>query len=88
MFTRIRRWGFTKLDRLNNWREAHDLCEICKESYVGYTCVGCGRRICVDCESGYYADEDLCDLCRRDITPEEEAKDRKGYAKYATKKEN
>jgi len=77
MITKLRRWFFEKLENLNRWREAHDLCEVCKEETKDYICVGCDRRICCGCDSGYYEDAELCTLCRKDITPEEEADDRR-----------
>jgi hypothetical protein len=77
MIIKLRRWFFEKLERINRWREWHDVCEICKEETKDYVCVGCDRRICIDCESGYYEDENLCVLCRKDITPAEEAEDRR-----------
>ncbi len=76
MTRRIKRWLFGKLAILNRWREAHDLCEICHEEQACSICVGCEQRICCECTSGYYADEDLCLACRAQITPEEEEADR------------
>lgn len=76
MITRLKRWFFGKLDSVGNWLIQHDICEICHEETVDLTCVGCKRRICINCDSGYYADETLCTDCRKDITPEEEAADR------------
>jgi hypothetical protein len=57
-----------------------DSCELCGNEQSHYICVGCERRICYMCNSGYYTDAELCTDCRKDITPEELAEDRKDYA--------
>lgn len=77
MFTRLRRWLFEKANSLRDWINSFDICELCHEEVVDLSCVGCKRRICMDCESGYYEDESLCKKCRSDITPEDEEQDRK-----------
>lgn len=81
MKLKIRRWLFYWLeiwiDRASHWQSEHDLCEICKDYTADRICVGCDRRIDHMCDSAYYDDETLCDICRKDITPEEEAEDRR-----------
>ena len=57
-----------------------DKCELCKTNEVMSTCIGCNKRICYECESGYYADVELCNECRKEITPEEYADDCRGKA--------
>ena len=52
-----------------------DSCELCGNEIADNICVGCDRRICDMCESGYYQDVTLCTSCRAEITPEEEAYD-------------
>jgi len=59
------------------WVNAKDSCELCGNEHTDYICVGCDRRICCMCDSGYYTDAELCTECRKDITPEEEEEDRK-----------
>jgi len=84
MFTKIRRGFFGFLEtmraRITNYLDEHDLCEICKENISDEICVGCDRRICGECNSGYYSDAELCKTCRADISPKEEAQDRKESA--------
>jgi len=63
-----------------DWVNAKDSCEICGNEIADNICVGCDRRICGMCESGYYSDESLCTECRKDITPEELEEDRKDAA--------
>ena len=63
-----------------DWVNAMDSCELCGNEQSDYMCVGCQRRICAMCESGYYADENLCSECRKNISPEEEAEDKKEAA--------
>jgi hypothetical protein len=58
------------------WLDVHDVCEVCKKESAANVCIGCDRRICFECNSGYYEDETLCMECRKEITPEEEAEDR------------
>ena len=69
---RLKRWFF---EVLRDFLLQHDHCEICSEFEPFYTCISCDRRYCVDCESGYYEDENLCSECRATITPEQEAED-------------
>lgn len=61
----------------SEWVNEKDACELCGNEKSDYVCVGCLKRICCMCESGYYSDAELCDSCRDEITPEEEAEDRK-----------
>jgi hypothetical protein len=80
MKMRIKRWFLRWLevviDRLSHWQAENDTCEVCQKFTADRECIGCDRRYCHDCESGYYEDADLCTLCRADITPEQEAEDR------------
>ena len=64
----------------SEWVTAQDYCELCGNEQADYLCVGCDRRICMMCDSGYYGDANLCKNCRKDITPEEEAEDIKNTA--------
>jgi hypothetical protein len=80
MFIRLRRWFYGKIASIAHWLGTKDVCELCMEEIADGPCVGCERRICMNCDSGYYADEMLCTECRKDITPEEEAEDRKDAA--------
>ena len=57
-----------------------DSCELCGNEQSHYICVGCERRICYMCNSGYYTDAELCQVCRTNITPEEEEEDRRDAA--------
>ena len=82
MFTKLRRWFFTRMRRIGYWIGEHDLCEICHEEQVMNTCIGCERRICCMCDSGYYEDAELCTICRSQITPEEEAEDARLQAEF------
>jgi hypothetical protein len=59
-----------------------DSCELCGNEQADNICVGCDRRICCMCNSGYYEDAELCTDCRAKITPEEEEEDRKESANY------
>ena len=77
MIIRLRRWFFATVANLAYRLGKLDICEVCEEEIADGPCVGCGRRICMNCNSGYYEDEELCTLCRKDITPEEEGADRK-----------
>lgn len=80
MKLKLRRWFYgwleVLIDRASHWQSYHDLCEVCREGTADRVCVGCNRRIDYECDSLYYEDETLCAICRNDITPEEEAKDR------------
>ena len=75
LYVKLRRWFFERLGTLAYRLAQYDTCELCGEDFADGPCVGCGRRICIDCNSGYYEDEELCKECRKDITPEEEAQD-------------
>ena len=46
-----------------------DSCELCGNEQADNICVGCDRRICCMCNSGYYEDAELCTDCRAKITP-------------------
>ena len=74
---KVRRWFFGWLevfiDRASHWQNDHDICELCKEEVTSLICIGCERRHCHECTSGFYEDVDQCNLCRNDISPEEEA---------------
>lgn len=86
IWLRIRRWFLGTIYRfekaLGCWITEHDLCELCHSETVGEVCIGCQARICYLCDSGYYSDENLCNKCRKEITPEEEAEDRRLQAEY------
>jgi hypothetical protein len=82
MFTKLRRWFFGKWHSLNLWIEDKDVCELCGEEKSDTVCVGCDRRICDMCESGYYQDATLCTSCRAKMTPEELADDLRESANY------
>jgi hypothetical protein len=81
-------WKFIKREffgwwpSFRDWVSGKDLCEICGNDRTDYVCVGCERRICDMCNSGYYEDAELCQACRHDITPEEEAYDLRESANY------
>ena len=64
----------------SEWVSNKDSCELCGNEQADNICVGCDRRICCMCVSGYYEDESLCKRCRHDITPEELAEDQKEAA--------
>jgi ribosome-binding protein aMBF1 (putative translation factor) len=76
-------WKFLKREFFDwwtgfrDWVNAKDSCELCGNEIADNICVGCDRRICDMCNSGYYEDAELCQACRHDITPEEEEEDRK-----------
>ena len=80
MFIKLRRWFFRTIGTIAYRLAQLDRCEICDEDFADGECVGCDRRICMSCNSGYYEDETLCTLCRKDITPEEEAEDQRAQA--------
>jgi hypothetical protein len=80
MWNYIKREFFGWWKGFIEWVTAQDTCELCGNEKADYLCVGCERRICMMCNSGYYADAELCKACRKEITPEEEAEDRKDAA--------
>jgi len=77
MFKYLKRSFFGWFSGFRDYINGLDSCERCGNEWTDYTCVGCERRICCMCESGYYEDANLCSSCRHDITPEEEEEDRK-----------
>ena len=77
MWKDIRRSFFSWWSGFRDWIDGLDACEICGNEMSNYICAGCEKRICCMCESGYYSDENLCTECRKEITPEEEEKDRR-----------
>jgi hypothetical protein len=78
--TIIMRTFFRSLDQINYFFGPYDLCEICHDQRSDNICIGCERRICYQCTTGYYVDGDLCTICRASITPEEEAEDQRDQA--------
>lgn len=82
MFKRLRRWFYGKIADIAYWLGTKDVCELCGEDIADGGCVGCERRICMNCDSGYYDDETLCTDCRAKITPEEEESDRQEQANF------
>jgi hypothetical protein len=77
MFKYLKREFFGWWSGFRDWVSGLDSCELCGNEKSDYTCIGCLKRICCMCESGYYSDANLCSSCRHDITPEEEEEDRK-----------
>lgn len=78
MKNKVMHFIFELIDSLQNWREEHDICEVCKVSTAESKCSeGCGKRICYGCESFYYEDATICVECEKSITPEEREADRK-----------
>jgi hypothetical protein len=77
MWKKLKREFFYRWRGFSNWINEQDACEICGNEQAQDICVGCDRRICYMCNSGYYEDAELCTSCRKDITPEEEAEDRR-----------
>jgi hypothetical protein len=73
----FKRWFFGWWGGFADWVNGKDACELCGNEKADYICVGCEKRICCMCNSGYYEDAELCRECRKDITPEEEAEDRR-----------
>lgn len=65
-----------------HWIDEMDACEVCGNEKADYICVGCDKRICCMCDSGYYSDAEICRPCRAQITPEEEAEDRRMALEY------
>ena len=80
MFVKVKRCLIEWAKKIKRLADSYDKCEVCHEEDAEYICVGCDKHICGACESGYYADEDLCKQCRFKITPEEEEADRKECA--------
>jgi hypothetical protein len=80
MWKWLKREFFGWWSGFRDWVSGMDSCELCGNEKADYVCVGCEKRICCMCESGYYSDESLCMACRHDITPEQEAEDRKDAA--------
>ena len=77
MWKDIRRSFFSWWREFCNWVNGLDACELCGNEQADATCAGCEKRICCMCNSGYYEDAELCMDCRKEITPEEEEKDRR-----------
>ena len=77
MIKKVKRWFWGIMSNVAYQIGRLDICELCEEEIVDGPCVGCGRRICMNCDSLYYDDETLCVECRKDITPDEEEEDRK-----------
>ena len=77
MWKDIRRSFFSWWSGFRDWIDGLDACEICGNEMSNYICAGCEKRICCMCNSGYYEDAELCMDCRKEITPEEEEKDRR-----------
>ncbi len=82
MLAKLKRWFFRFIDKVSCYFGQYDLCEICHVQRTDNTCIGCDRRICQECTTGYYIDEDLCAICRASITPEEEAEDQREQAAF------
>jgi hypothetical protein len=82
MFKRLRRWFYGKIADIAYWLGTKDVCELCGDDIADGGCVGCEKRICMNCDSGYYDDETLCKDCRAKITPEEEESDRVEMANF------
>jgi hypothetical protein len=80
MWEYLKREFFGWWSGFRDWVTAQDTCEICGNELADYLCIGCDRRICLMCDSGYYGDASLCKDCRKDITPEQEAEDCKDAA--------
>jgi hypothetical protein len=80
MWKFLKREFFSWWPSFRDWVNAKDSCELCGNEIADNICVGCDRRICDMCNSGYYADAELCTNCRANLTPEEEAEDRKEAA--------
>lgn len=76
----FKRWFFGWFKGFAEWVSGKDECELCGNEKADYICVGCDKRICCMCDSGYYQDAELCTECRKNITPEELAEDRKDAA--------
>lgn len=77
MWKYLKRHFFEWWGPFSDYVSGLDACELCGNDQADYICVGCDKRICCMCESGYYEDENLCTACRKDITPEEEAEDQR-----------
>ena len=75
MLTKVRRWFLRKWQSLDHWIKELDACELCGNEKADCECVGCDRRICCMCNSGYYEDVELCTDCRKEISPQEEQAD-------------
>jgi hypothetical protein len=74
---RLRNYFWDWWQGFRDWIDGKDACELCGNEKADYICVGCEKRICCMCNSGYYEDAELCRECRKDITPEEEEQDRR-----------
>lgn len=76
----LRRWFFGVWQGFREWIDGMDACEICGNEQADNICVGCDRRICGMCDSGYYRDAEICQECRKNISPQEEDEDRENEA--------
>jgi hypothetical protein len=76
----LKREFFDWFAGFKNFIQGLDCCELCGNEQADSICVGCDKRICCMCDSGYYSDVELCTNCRANLTPEEEAQDREEEA--------